>query len=175
MGTQVQYGSIAVGAYYAHLRGTHQPGFTDQYYPQWDRGGGRGPRTWRDPNRFESLWSFGAKVGGGLGGGADGDGVVCEMGHGYEPFSCDGPGCQFKNRIKGSCVDSSDVAVANATVQAFVTSSDAYAGEGISRDDGTYEVLVEQATSTPHYLVAYKVGAPDVAGTTVNTLLPTAS
>ena len=120
------------------------------------------------------MHKFGARTFG-SGGGTDGDPVVMEVGHGYEPFSCDGPGCQFKNRIKGTCVDNSDVAVANATVQAFVTSSDAYAGEGISRDDGTYEVLVEQQTSTPHYLVAYKVGSPDIAGTTVNTLVPTAS
>lgn len=175
MGVYNKYGTIAVGAYMAHQPGSHPRAFTDQYYPQWDRGGARGPRTWKDPNRFDSLWSFGCKVGGGTGGGTDGDGVVGEMGHGFEPFSCDGPGCQFKNRIKGSCVDNSDVAVANATVQAFVTATDAYAGEGISRLDGTYEVLVEQQTSTAHYLVAYKVGAPDIAGTTVNTLLPTAS
>ena len=175
MGTQVQYGSIAVGAYYAHLRGTHQPAFKDQYYPQWDRGDARGPRTWRDPNRFDSLWSFGCKVGGGTGGGTDGDGVVGEMGHGFEPFSCDGPGCQFKNRIKGTCVNNADAPVANAIVQGFVTATDAFVGEVTAGEDGTYNLMTERLTSVAHYLVAYKAGSPDIAGTTVNTILPTAS
>lgn len=175
MGANVTYGSIAVGAYYAHLRGTPQPAFTDQYWPRWDAGGARGPRTWKDQNRWESLWSFGCRTGGGAGGGADGDAAVMEVGHGYEPFSCDGPGCQFKNRIAGTCLDASEVAVAGAIVQGFVTATDAYVGEVQSANDGTYQLMTEQLTSTAHYLVAYKAGAPDTAGTTVNTLLPTAS
>lgn len=63
--------------------------------------------------------------------------------------------------------------MANAEVQAFRTSDDAYQGAAFSRDDGSYSVGVQQSKATPHYLVAYKAGAPDIAGTTVNTLLPT--
>jgi hypothetical protein len=112
---------------------------------------------------------------GGTGGGTDGDPTVMPYRGGYEDFSCDGPGCQFKNRIKGTCVDSSDVPVASAIVQGFVTATDAYVGEVTANTDGTYELMTEQLTSTAHYLVAYKAGSPDIAGTTVNTLLPTAS
>lgn len=174
MGTNVTYGSIAVGAYYAHLRGTHQPAFTDWYYPRWDRGRARGPFTWKDPNNWQSLWSFGCRISG-SGGGTDGDPVVMQFGHGYEPFSCDGAGCQFKNRIVGQCLDSVDAPVANAIVQGFVTATDAFVGEVTAAADGTYNLMTEQLTSTAHYLVAYKAGTPDVAGTTVNTLLPTAT
>jgi len=63
--------------------------------------------------------------------------------------------------------------VAGAIVQAFVTATDAFAGEVQGNTDGTYTLGVEQSKATPHYLVAYKVGSPDIAGTTVNTLLPT--
>lgn len=177
MPAQLTYGTAgATGGGFAGYKGL-QPLFREERIDvrpdwTWQR---RSAKTWADPYGWSSLWSFGCRLFGGTNGGTDGDSVIMEFGHGYEPFSCDGPGCQFKNRIKGSCVDSSDVAIANATVQAFVTASDAYAGEGVSRDDGTYEVMVEQATSTPHYLVAYKAGSPDIAGTTVNTLLPTAS
>jgi hypothetical protein len=91
----------------------------------------------------------------------------------FEPFSRDGEGTQSKNFIRGTCKDSGGIAVANATVQAFVTATDAFAGEVAGNTDGTYVLGVEQAKTTPHYLVAYKTGSPDIAGTTVNTLLPT--
>lgn len=91
----------------------------------------------------------------------------------FEPFSCDGEGTQTKRFIKGTCVDSSDVAVSGAIVQAFVTSDDRYVGEVQSRDDGSYDLGVETIAGVQHYLVAYKPGAPDTAGTTVNTLTST--
>lgn len=91
----------------------------------------------------------------------------------FEPFSCGGEGTQTKRFIRGTCVDASDVAVANAIVQAFVTSTDEYKGQDVSRDDGTYLVGVESIAGVQHYLVAYKPGSPDTAGTTVNTLTTT--
>lgn len=91
----------------------------------------------------------------------------------YEPYSCDGNGTQSLNWIRGTCYDSVLAIAANATVQAFETSTDTYKGEGISLSDGTYYVGVPSSKATAHYLVAYKVGSPDIAGTTVNTLLPT--
>jgi hypothetical protein len=77
------------------------------------------------------------------------------------------------NFIRGSCKDASGVVVANAFVQAFVTATDAIAGEVQANTDGTYSVGVQQSKVTPHYLVAYKAGSPDITGATVNTLLPT--
>lgn len=91
----------------------------------------------------------------------------------FEPYSCDGEGTQSMNFLCGTCKDSGGTAVANAIVQAFVTATDEYKGEVQGRLDGTYCLGVQSAKSTPHYLVAYKAGSPDIAGTTVNTLLPT--
>lgn len=91
----------------------------------------------------------------------------------FEPYSCDGPGTQTKRFLRGSCVDASEVAVANALVQAFRTADDAYLGEMQANNDGTYGVGVEVAAGTPCYLVAYKPGSPAIAGTTVDTLTPT--
>jgi hypothetical protein len=173
MGAQVRYGTIAVGAYMAHQPGSHQRNFGDQYHPKWDRGGARSPRTWKDKNRWYSLWSWGCRTGMG-GGGNDGEG---SRGLNYpdlfEPFSCDGEGTQTKRFIKGTCVDSVDAPVANAIVQGFVTSTDAYVGEVTANNDGTYTLGTETIAGVQHYLVAYKTGSPDIAGTTVNTLTST--
>ena len=177
MGCQTRYGTIAIGAYMAHQPGTHQLAFRDQYYPRWDRGGARGPRTWKDKNRWNSLWSFGCRMtGGGEVVGADGAPPVTNALASkdlFEPYSCDGEGTQSKNFLRGTCKDSGGTPVANAIVQAFVTATDAFAGEVAGNTDGTYTLGVEQSKATPHYLVAYKAGSPDIAGTTVNTLLPT--
>ncbi len=173
MGCYNKYVTIAVGAYMAHQPGSHPRAFTDQYYPKWDRGGARGPRTWKDPNRWYSLWSFGCRVS--VGAPSGNDGITCrDMAATdlYEPYSCDGPGNQSLKFIKGLCVDTSDVALSGVNVQAFRTSDDAFAGYEVqSRTDGSYDL----ATNFPgvnHYVVAYLTGSPDRAGTTVNTLVP---
>lgn len=174
MGAQVRYGTIAVGAYSAHQPGSHQRAFTDQYRPQWDRGGARGPLTWKDRNRWFSLWSFGCRIGYGMPSGNDGaawhDMASVDL---FEPYSCDGEGTSLSRFIKGYTKDSGAVAIANATVQAFRTSDDFYLGQDVSRDDGSYTCPTDVAAGTACYLVAYKAGAPDVAGTTVNTITPT--
>lgn len=91
----------------------------------------------------------------------------------WEPYSCDGGGTQSVNFFLGTCKDASDVAVANAIVQGFVTATDAYLGEVQANTDGTYALGVQVSKATPCYLVAYKAGSPDVTGATVNTLLAT--
>jgi hypothetical protein len=65
------------------------------------------------------------------------------------------------------------VPVANAIVQGYVTSTDAYVGEVQANNDGTYTLGTETLPGVAHYLVAYKPGSPDIAGTTVNTLTST--
>lgn len=174
MGVYAKYGTIAVGAYMAHQPGSHPQGFKDQYWAKWDRGGGRGPRTWKDRNCWNSLWSWGCRIGYGAPAGSDGaasrDLNYPDL---YEPYSCDGEGTQSKNFLRGSCVDNTDVAVANAIVQGFRTADDVYLGEVQGNNDGTYSLGVEASKVTTCYLVAYKPGSPDIAGTTVNTLLPT--
>jgi len=134
----------------------------------------RGPKTWKDLNKWISLRSFGCRISGGdLEGYNSGCGDLSKSDP-FEPFSCDGPGTQSLNFIKGVCYISDGVTPsANATVQGFVTATDAYVGEDVSRLDGSYTLGTNQLKTTAHYLVAYKAGSPDIAGTTVNTLLPT--
>ena len=174
MGCQTRYGTIAIGAYMAHQPGTHQLAFRDQYYPRWDRGGARGPRTWKDKNRWYSLWSYGCRIGYGAPSGSDGvtsnkDLSSIDL---FEPYSCDGEGTQTLKFIKGLAVDTSDAPLSGVNLQAFRTSDDAFAGYEVqSRTDGSYDL----ATNFPgvnHYIVAYLAGSPDRAGTTVNTLVP---
>lgn len=57
------------------------------------------------------------------------------------------------------------------TVHAFRTADDVEVGQTVSALDGTYSIAV--APGVAHYLVAYKVGSPDRAGTTVNTIVGT--
>lgn len=175
MGVGLKYGTAgATGGGWSSQPGTLQPALDERgNEPRW-QWQCRSPKTWKDKNCWYSLWSFGCRVGSGSPIGSDGTGWYdLSMKDLFEPYSCDGEGTQSKNFLRGLCVDASDVPVANAIVQAFVTATDAFAGEVQANTDGTYVLGVEQAKVTPHYLVAYKPGSPDIAGTTVNTLLPT--
>ncbi len=58
------------------------------------------------------------------------------------------------------------------TVQGFLTASDSYIRDCASDLVGFYE-FYSQYAGAGHYMVAYRVGSPDVFGTTVNTLVPT--
>ena len=134
----------------------------------WQR---RSAKTRQDPNRWESLWSWGCKTGGGDDLSYSVAGV--EVGHGYEPFSCDHAGTQTKRFIRGVTKNASGTPISGVTVQGFVTATDAYVGQDVSRDDGTYLLGTETVAGVAHYLVAYKAGSPDIGGTTVNTLTST--
>jgi hypothetical protein len=91
----------------------------------------------------------------------------------FEPYSCDGEGTQSKRFLRGTVQDSVGSPVNGALVQGFVTATDAYVGEVQSNLDGTYVLGTETRPGVAHYLVAYKPGSPDIAGTTVNTLTST--
>lgn len=73
--------------------------------------------------------------------------------------------------LSGITRDQNGDPLGNVTVQGYLTATEAYQGVAIS-DFAGYYVWVGQYQQ-PHYLVAYLPGAPDVAGTTVNTLIPT--
>ena len=177
MGAQLWFGTAgATGGGFSAQSGTLQPSLDERWAEvkwQWQA---RAPKTWKDRNCWYSKWSFGCRIGCGD---ANNDGAAPIGGRGlsdpdlFEPFSCDGEGTQSVNFLKGTCKDASGVAVANAIVQGFVTGTDAYLGEVQGNTDGTYALGVQTSKLTPCYLVAYKAGTPDVAGTTVNTLLPT--
>ena len=79
--------------------------------------------------------------------------------------------------IAGTTKNSAGVALGGCTVDLFTTQ-----GGGASADDALYATTVSDATTGAYafsvpsngwtfYAVAYKAGAPDVAGTTVNTLV----
>jgi len=71
--------------------------------------------------------------------------------------------------ITGITKDGSGVPVEGATVRAFRTEDNAYVAQADSGLGGAYTVQVANDI-TDHFLVAYKDGAPDIAGTSVNTL-----
>lgn len=71
-------------------------------------------------------------------------------------------------RITGTTKDSTGAALASCVVQLFRTLDDQIMFESVSDGAGAYELTA--LGSGPFYVVAYKAGAPDVAGTTVNTL-----
>lgn len=176
MGTQLWYGTAgATGGGWASQPGSLQPAFVEsRHEPRW-QWQCRSPKTWKDRNCWVSLWSRGqfsmcANDGSFAGTpiGSDYSGAM-----GYEPFSCDGEGTQSVNFLRGTCKDSVGAAVASAIVQGFRTSDDFYLGEVTGAVDGTYTLGVHVSKTTACYLVAYKAGSPDIAGTTVNTLLPT--
>ena len=76
-----------------------------------------------------------------------------------------------QKKIVGVTRDSGGTPLGSCTVQGFLTATDAFVGETTS-DSGGYFCLPTQYSGA-HYLVAYRGGAPDVAGTTANTLIPT--
>lgn len=176
MGAQLRFGTAgATGGGWSAQSGTVQPAMCEGHHAplwQWQC---RAPKTWRDRNRWVSAWPRGWMSGGGAGWGTDGMAPIGaeHRGAGFEPFSCDGEGTSVSRFIKGTTKDSGGTAVANATVQAFRTSDDFYLGQDVSREDGTYTCPADVPAGTQCYLVAYKAGSPDIAGTTVNTITNT--
>lgn len=71
--------------------------------------------------------------------------------------------------ITGVTKDSTGAALGSVIVDLFDTASDVIRGTTISDANGNY--LVDGQIDTTYYLVAYLAGSPDVAGTTVNTLV----
>ena len=75
--------------------------------------------------------------------------------------------------IRGVTRDQRGGIIGSCEVHCFRTSDDVEVGQVTSGSDGSFEIVVPAGVD--HYLVAYKVGTPDVAGTTVNTLQGTAA
>jgi hypothetical protein len=66
--------------------------------------------------------------------------------------------------------DSAGLALGNCRVELFVTARDVAIAEVVSDAAGNF--AFDMPGTGPFYLVAYKAGSPDIAGTTVNTLMP---
>lgn len=176
MGAQLRYGTAgATGGGWSAQPGSLQPGHVERHHePRW-QWQARAPKTWKDRNAWASLWPRGNFGGGDVGGMGYFPLGSAEMGSPgqFEPYSCDGEGCSINKFLKGVCRDADSNVVANAIVQGFRTVDDVYTGQTVSLNDGTYILPTDNAAGVQHYLVAYKPGSPDIAGTTVNTLTPT--
>lgn len=71
--------------------------------------------------------------------------------------------------IAGVTRDSTGAALGVCNVTLFRTNDDSIAGRTISDASGNYLIVASPALT--HYVVSYKAGSPDVAGTTLNTLV----
>ena len=71
-------------------------------------------------------------------------------------------------RITGITKDSTGATLGSCVVQLFRTVDEVFMSESISDGAGAYTLTA--IGSGPFFIVAYKAGSPDVAGTTVNTL-----
>jgi len=176
MGVQLTFGTAgATGGGWSSQPGTVQPAHGEtRHEPRWSMQR-RAPKTWNDRNAYYSRWSFGCRFGLGNVSGSDGSpspGRDLASDDLFEPYSVDGFGTQSAKFIRGVCVDSAGAVVASATVCAYRSSDFAFAGTAVShQNDGSYAV----PTTFPgvnHFVTAYKVGAPDIAGMSVNTLVP---
>ena len=163
----------ATGGGWSAQPGSLQPFFEEaRHEPRWSWQA-RSPKTWKDRNNWISKWSFGCRI---SGGDLEGYAICSDLADAdpFEPFSCDGAGTQTLKFIRGTCYQSDGTTPsANAIVQGYRTTDDAYVGEVQANTDGTYTLGTQNGSAVAHYLVAYKAGSPDIAGTTVNTLLPT--
>ncbi len=79
------------------------------------------------------------------------------------------PGAAVNYRISGVTRDSGGAILANCRVELMITGRDVSIAEVISGSDGSF--AFDNPGTGPFYLVAYKVGSPDVAGTTINTIV----
>ena len=78
-------------------------------------------------------------------------------------------GVYINRTITGVTRDSNGVALGNCAVHLILTDVDTIAQETSSDASGNFTFF--NPGSGPFYIVAYKVGAPDIAGTTVNKLI----
>ena len=84
--------------------------------------------------------------------------------------------------ITGVTRNSSGVAIGNVSIEALeaITANTSepkgrLVGTTISDANGNYSIEVHADPAVKFQIDAYKAGAPDVAGTTVNTLVPVAT
>ena len=77
---------------------------------------------------------------------------------------------KINTTLAGVSRDSTGAPLGLCTVKVFRTADDTKAAQTVSDASGNWSMTLN--LSGPFYLVEYKSGAPDVAGTSVNTLVP---
>jgi hypothetical protein len=76
---------------------------------------------------------------------------------------------EYPYAISGITLNSSGAALPACSVVLYRTADNSVAGRVTSDASGNYRV--DASPAVMHYVVAYQPGSPDVAGTTVNTLI----
>ncbi len=76
--------------------------------------------------------------------------------------------------INGQVFDNGANPLGGAVVDGFLTADNSFVGSTATNSLGYYS-LPTLFTAVAHYLVAYYPGSPNLAGTTVNTLIPTST
>ena len=132
----------------------------------------RTTRDTRDQYQFTSLWprsscAFGDNIQALTPLGMDCGSAIPP----YEPFSMGESGTRRPYYIKGQCLDVNSLPLANATLTLWLTASNTPIFVGASDTNGNYSLPTHFYSST-HFITAYLPGAPDVCGTTANTLVP---
>lgn len=74
-------------------------------------------------------------------------------------------------RIVGVTQDSAGAALGNCVVNLFRTRDNLFIGSTISDGSGNYGIVTKALPQEQFFVEAYLIGAPDRAGTGVNTLL----
>ncbi len=82
--------------------------------------------------------------------------------------SGESPVFEYPYSITGISRDANGAALAGCTVKLFRTVDDSLVNQATSDANGIYTTPASPLFT--HYVVSYKSGSPDVAGTTVNTL-----
>lgn len=132
----------------------------------------RGESEYGSRGNIWTLWSKPQQMSG------DGSGGYSQMGQDasnsgrWSPCQRAARGGNTLQFIMGICKDANGNTVSGAVVQGFLTATDTFVRETACDSYGNYELGTEYP-ATNHYLVAYRAGSPDIAGTTVNTLQPT--
>lgn len=118
-------------------------------------------------NEYTLGWSRGGLSGG------DSPAQTIIAGGAYDPYlqSTLFPGGGGYYKFTGVTKDSGGSPLGSAVVQLFHTTDDAIIQEATSDVSGNY--YVDSPYADNHYIVAYKAGSPDVAGSTINTLTGT--
>lgn len=136
----------------------------ERVFPSW--------YAWNEHLRYRLheegvRWSFSRGVGQGISPNLSADAGTSSR---WGVNQIEGAGSQAQKKFKGNTLDKNGARLGNCTVRGFRTSDNLFTCIVVSDPGGYYELCV--AYTDAHFIVAYKSGSPDRAGTTINTLIP---
>jgi hypothetical protein len=102
----------------------------------------------------------------------NGQAISFPVSGGWAPWSLGESGYIRLAYFNGTCRDANGAAISGAVVTSFRTSDCAEGGSTTTNSDGTYSCPTPYL-GVAHFLVAYLDTTTDLAGTSINTLIPT--